>query len=246
MSNETVKTILNHRSIRKFKSGVNIPEEDLRLIMESARRAPTDASLHLWSAIRVTDKNKRKEIASLIKQKHVEDAQEFFIFLADLYRNSKIMEYIKIDRAKDDFVPLIFSTIDAALAADRMAVAAESMGYGICFIGGVQDASKKIIELFNLPERTYPLFGLVIGIPDEDPQIRKRIPINYLIHENEYHNYTNDEIDYLLSYMKDIGKGGFEGLLMKYMSNNGKFSLRNNEFMDIIKNLGLNLKINSK
>ncbi|MFP3242924.1 hypothetical protein [Caldisphaera sp.] len=37
MNNETIMTILNHRSIRKFKIGVNIPEEDIRIIMESAR-----------------------------------------------------------------------------------------------------------------------------------------------------------------------------------------------------------------
>ena len=52
----------------------------------------------------------------MIKQKHVENAQEFFIFLADLYRNTKIMEYLKIEKAKDDFVPLIKRTTNLALS----------------------------------------------------------------------------------------------------------------------------------
>lgn len=246
MENETIKTILNHRSIRKFKPDVNIPDEDMKLIMESAQRAPTDASLHLWSAIRVTDREKRKEISELIKQKHVYDAQEFFVFIADLYRNTKLMEYLKMDKAKDDFVPLIFAAIDAALAADRMSVAAESLGYGICFIGGVQDKSAKIIEILNLPERTYPLFGLVIGVPDEFPPLRKRLPINYLIHENKYKDYTAKDFDFLISYMSDIGKNGFQGLLAKYMSDKGKFSLRNEEFLNLVKKLGFNLESNSK
>ncbi|AFZ70081.1 nitroreductase [Caldisphaera lagunensis DSM 15908] len=246
METETIKVILNHRSIRKFKTGVSIPDEDLKLIMESAQRAPTDASLHLWSAIRITDREKRKEIAELIRQKHVEEAQEFFIFLADLYRNTALMKHLKINRAKDDFVPLIFAAIDAALAADRMAIAAESLGYGICFIGGVQDNPKEIIEILDLPERTYPLFGLIIGIPDESPSLRKRLPINYLIHENRYNDYSEKDLNFLLDYMADIGKNGFQGLLAKYMSDKGKFSLRNEEFLNIIKQLGFDLELTSK
>ena len=69
----------------------------------------------------------------MIKQKHVENAQEFFIFLADLYRNTKIMEYLKIEKAKDDFVPLIKRTTNLALSR-----------------GGVKFFKSKILFLFEM------------------------------------------------------------------------------------------------
>ncbi|MEZ0319381.1 MAG: hypothetical protein ABWK05_05240 [Pyrobaculum sp.] len=48
-----------------------MPEEDVRRIMEAARRAPTDATLHLWTAVRVVDETKRVEIAKLTDRPHV-------------------------------------------------------------------------------------------------------------------------------------------------------------------------------
>ncbi|CAM5624427.1 FMN reductase (NADPH) OS=Lysinibacillus sphaericus OX=1421 GN=nfrA1 PE=3 SV=1 [Lysinibacillus sphaericus] len=43
-------------------------------------------------------------------------------------------------------------------------IAAESMGYGICYIGGVRNKPEEISELLNLPDYVFPLFGLTIGV----------------------------------------------------------------------------------
>ncbi|WP_373460433.1 nitroreductase family protein [Paenibacillus sp. V4I7] len=46
----------------------------------------------------------------------------------------------------------MISTIDAALAAQNAAVAAESLGLGIVYIGGIRDKPKEISELLLLPK----------------------------------------------------------------------------------------------
>lgn len=84
--------IESHVSIRRYRR-VAIPEEHVKAIMEVARRAPTDAALHLWTAIRVKNEGIRSRIAEAVGQQHVYDAAEFFVFVADLYRLERLLSY---------------------------------------------------------------------------------------------------------------------------------------------------------
>ncbi len=61
----------------------------------------------------------------------------------------------------------IVGAVDASLAAQNLAIAAESMGLGICYIGGVRDAIIEITELLDLPDYVYPVFGIAVGHPIE-------------------------------------------------------------------------------
>lgn len=44
----------------------------------------------------------------------------------------------------------------------------------------------KIAEDYNLPKRVFPLVGLVMGYPEEDPSPRPRYPLEYTLFEDEY------------------------------------------------------------
>ncbi|MCE4598706.1 MAG: nitroreductase family protein [Desulfurococcales archaeon] len=230
----------NHRSIRRYKSDP-IPDGDLEIIMESARRAPTDATLHLWSAIRVKDRDKRRRIATLIGQEHVYEAAEFFVFTADLYRLKKLLEYRGEELGNVDFALLLFAAIDAAIAAENMAIMAEALGYGICFIGGVQNAAGEIIKLLGLPHRTYPLFGLTIGVPAENPRIRPRLPRSMLFHEDEYRDYSDDELSEAYRVMSSYSGRDWLRIIKRYAGKGGYFEDRNKVIPELLKMQGFNL-----
>lgn len=231
----------NHRSIRKFKQ-VEIPDRDLEMIMEAGRRAPTDASLHLWTAVRIKDRGLRRKISDLIGQEHVYTASEFFVFLADLYRLKSLLEHRGRSMGDVDYALFIFAAVDAALAAENMAIMAESLGYGICFIGGVQAAAEEIIDLLELPEKTYPLFGLVIGVPDEMPELRPRLPRSIMFHENKYRRYSSEDLDLSFRAMASYpGVDDWIRILDRYAGIDGVFVKRNKTIPELLKKQGFRL-----
>ena len=74
---------------------------------------------------------------------------------------------------KEDF---IVATVDASLFCAK-ALAAESLGYGICYIGGIRNNPGEVSELLHLPDKVYPVFGMTVGVPDEDHGVKPRLPI---------------------------------------------------------------------
>ena len=95
-------------------------------------------------------------------------------------------------------VALIFGTLDAGLAAENLALAAEMLGYGTCFIGGIQNAVDEIARVLQLPPGVLPVCGLCVGVPDPEraPETpRPRLPRHLVVHENTYRDYTPDDLD---------------------------------------------------
>jgi len=233
-----VRVAERHVSIRRYKPEP-IPEEDFQAILRAGQRAPTDATLHLWTAVRVRDKGNRVRIAEAIRQPHVAEAAEFLVFVADLYRLSRLLEYRGEELGDVDCALLIFAAIDAGIAAENMALAAESMGYGICYIGAVQNAPHLIIELLGLPKKTLPLFGLTIGVPAENPQPRPRLPLDMLVHEDEYHEYTEEDLARAYQVMAPYSRRrDWLRLLKRYAARGGYFEERNRQLPEILARQG--------
>lgn len=58
--------------------------------------------------------------------------------------------------------------MDATIAAQTVVICAESAGLGTMYMGSISHCEhKSFVEVLNLPERTYPIFGLCIGYPPE-------------------------------------------------------------------------------
>ena len=89
---------------------------------------------------------------------------------------------------------ILVGSIDVALFAQNVAIAAESKGYGICYIGGVRNAPEEISELLSLPEGVAPMFAMTIGVPDEANEVKPRLPVEAIIHENGYNADKYDEL----------------------------------------------------
>ncbi len=180
--NSVVDTIKGHRSIRSFKDEP-ITSEQLNTIIESGIAASSSSLLQVVSVIRITDKEKRQKLAELAgNQKYVATAAEFLVFCIDYQRH-----YEMNSNVKPEFMELtIIGAVDAGIMAQNCLLAAESLGLGGVYIGGLRNSPKAVDELLWLPKYTAVLFGMCLGHPDQEPQLKPRLGANVIVHENSY------------------------------------------------------------
>jgi FMN reductase (NADPH) len=214
--NEIVLTMLQHRSIRHFEDKP-LTDEQIRTIVSCAQSASTSSFIQAYSIIGIKNKEKKQRLAELVgNQDYVQNNGHFFVFCADLNRHSIIGEI-----EQSNVIPSIESTekfmvalIDASLAAQNAAIAAESMGLGICYIGGIRNNLEEVKKLLKTPERVIPLFGMAVGYPAKLNDIKPRLPLEHVYHEEEYQQDRDvyisqlEEYDALISEYYDQRTGG--------------------------------------
>ncbi|WP_036098088.1 oxygen-insensitive NADPH nitroreductase [Listeria floridensis] len=185
--NQTIEQLLSHYSVRAFKDKA-LTESEIRLLVESAQAASTSNFVQAYSIIGVSDKKIRRELAQIAGgMDYVETTGQFFVFTADLNRNKSIAESKGANPASlDTTEKWLVAVIDAALAAQNMAIAAESLGLGICYIGGIRNNIKQVSDLLEIPDHAMPLFGLTIGYPEQNSAPKPRMPYELVYHENRY------------------------------------------------------------
>ncbi|WP_166240320.1 oxygen-insensitive NADPH nitroreductase [Paenibacillus turpanensis] len=186
--NTVIETILNHRSIREYEDRP-LSEEQIRLIVESAQAASTSSYIQAYSIIGVKNPETKRRLAELAgNQPYVAANGHFFIFCADLHRHDVIaeMEGADLTASLESNEKFMVAVIDAALAAQNASIAAESMGLGICYIGGLRNQLEEVGRLLQLPDRVLPLFGLSVGYPANPSDKKPRLPMEHVYHEETY------------------------------------------------------------
>ena len=86
---------------------------------------------------------------------------------------------------------------DALLAAQNLCVEAEMNGLGICYLGTTIYTAGMIAEILELPKGVIPVTTIVLGYPDESPELTDRLPLEAVVHYEKYTDYTAAEIDEL-------------------------------------------------
>lgn len=189
--NSKIQRQLDHRTIREFKKE-SIPTEIFEQLIEVARRTPTANGMQASTIIRVTDPEKKKEIAAVCKQEYVARAPELLIFVADQYRNYKIAEEKDCSEPSARDMDRFFQAFtDACLTAQNIVNAAESVDLGAVYLGSILNDAEKIIEILNLPELTMPVVGLGLGYPDQSPQLKPRMEMELRLFENTYKKFDD-------------------------------------------------------
>jgi nitroreductase len=180
--NTTITQIKAHKSIRAY-TDQPIKSEILDEILAAAQQAPSSSFLQAASVIRITDKALRVQIMQLsADQPYIANASEFLLFCADFNRHKQV-----VPDAKTGFVEqLLIGATDAAMMGQNALVAAESLGLGGVYIGAVRNNPAEVSTLLGLPELVIPLFGLCLGYPAQDPQVKPRLPRALVVHENCY------------------------------------------------------------
>ncbi|EUJ49240.1 oxygen-insensitive NADPH nitroreductase [Paenilisteria rocourtiae] len=185
--NETIEGILSHYSVRDFTDQA-LTENEIALLVKSAQAASTSSFVQAYSIIGVSDKKLREELSVIAgRQDYVVKTGQFFVFVADLSRHYEIGKARGVDTESLSSVErFLVATVDATLAAQNMAIAAESMGLGICYIGGIRNNLAKVSDLLHIPDYATPLFGLTIGHPTTSSEPKPRLSTDIVYHENQY------------------------------------------------------------
>jgi nitroreductase len=163
--NETLETLLSHRSVRRF-TDEPVAAADIERAVTAGQAASTSSAVQAYCLIRVTEASVRESIAELSgPQAMVAAAPALFVVCGDTRRHRLICER-EGGSYQAGFEGFVVSVIDATLFAQNLAVAFESMGYGLCFVGGIRNDLERLTALLELPEGVYPLYGLVVGRPE--------------------------------------------------------------------------------
>ncbi|SMP67807.1 oxygen-insensitive NADPH nitroreductase [Anoxynatronum buryatiense] len=185
--NEVIHLLENHRSIRKF---LDQPVEDavVEKIISCGQHAATSSFLQAYSVIRVRDAEKREQLATWCgDQMHVKEAPLFLIFCADLHRWQMACEVQGVKMVPGMTEQFIIASVDAGIFGQNVLVAAESLGLGGVYVGGIRNHPREVSDLLQLPKQVYPVFGMSLGYPAQDPQVKPRLPLPLVLMEETYH-----------------------------------------------------------
>ena len=182
---ETIKLMKAHTSVRRFKEQ-EIPQADLDEILTAGQMASSWKNFQSYSVILVRSQEKKDALYELVPQEAIRQSAAFLLFVGDLNRAKK-----GTSLHTDTFQPqgvegLLITSVDAALAGQNTLLAAESLGYGGVIIGLVRYKSEEVAELFNLPDYTYPVFGIALGVPNQQHDVKPRLPLKQVVFEEEY------------------------------------------------------------
>jgi nitroreductase len=201
--NPTIEHQLAHRSVREFTDRP-VPDDVLEVLTEVINRTATSTGLQSYCVIRVTDAEQRRRVAEVCAQEYAARATELFIFAADAYRNARIARAHGYDGdALADMDRFFQGFTDATLAAQNLTNAVESFGMGAVYFGSILNDPRAIIDILGLPEHTFPVLGVGFGYPNQEPQLKPRMPMKLKLFENRY-GLPNDFVKTVAEYDREM------------------------------------------
>ncbi|MDA3817960.1 MAG: NADPH-dependent oxidoreductase [Prolixibacteraceae bacterium] len=187
-------TLVNHRSIRKYKVK-SIDDALMNRILEAGCRASTTGNMQVYSIINTTDAEVKEKLSpSHFNQPMIKEAPNVLTFCADFNRFNKWCKQSNAEPGYDNFLSFMTAAIDALLVAQNVTIAAEEEGLGICYLGTTTYNADKIIDVLKLPKGVVPITTITIGWPDEAPAQVERLPLDAVVHQNVYSDYSDDDI----------------------------------------------------
>ena len=186
MSTPTIEQINKHYSVREYKPDP-VPAELVELVVAAGQRASTSSNLQVYSVVAVTDAEKRSCLAELCGgQRQILQAPVFLTWCADLSRLDRVCQMRGYEQSTDHVESFLVAAVDAALAMQNAALAAESLGMGMCYIGAIRNQPEDVIDLLDLPRLVFPVSGMTLGWPSAKPFIRPRLPLRAVLHWERY------------------------------------------------------------
>jgi len=191
---DSLDALVQHRSIRRYRPDP-IPEVDLHAILHAATRASSAGNMQTYSIIVTEDAERRRALWKLhYEQDMILQAPLLLTFCVDWNRMNRWCRARDADPGYDNLLSFLISFCDALIAAQNAAVAAEILGYGICYLGTTLTSAPEQIELLELPEGVFPVTALVLGVPDEDPAPRARLPMDGIVHRERYERFDDARV----------------------------------------------------
>jgi len=180
---DVIEAILNRKSIRYFKP-YTIPGEEVKLLLECTRFAPSGGNMQPWEFLVVDDR---------------EAISQIYDYGWKAYGGG----YNVCRFGNASLLVFFLGGAQCFLAAENLALAAYGLGYGSCMIGAFD--REKTRALLDIPEKKRIQLFVVVGVADEErsnkaqftaankplvevlpypPQARK--PLEDIVHHGRY------------------------------------------------------------
>ncbi len=200
------EVIKRRRSIRRFKPDL-IPDEKIKILLESARLAPSGTNTQPWRFIIVKDEKTKKKLQKAShNQRHIRNAPVIIVCCANLKafkefpkRVDELIESGALpERTREVFVPylkkgmstvtrdalMVAAAANVAIAVEHIVLQAVEIGLGTCWVRWYEDDNVK--EILDIPDHVEVMALLPIGIPDEDPLQRPRLNLDEIVYKEKY------------------------------------------------------------
>lgn len=183
---EIIHLLKSHRSIRKF-TDQTIDQKLLESLVHAGQCAATSSFIQACTVIQVNDPMVRKKLCECAAgQPYVEEAPVFLVFCADMERHRHACEMHKSPMLSGFTEQFLTASVDCALFAQNVLIAAESVGLGGCYIGAIRNEIAAVDDLLGLPDLVYPVFGMCLGYPAQDPETKPRLPLTVVLKQERY------------------------------------------------------------
>ena len=214
-----MKNLNKRTSIRKYAPR-EISDELLYRLLREAERTQTMGNLQLYSVV-ITRSEKQKEALAPahFNQPMVKGAPVVLTFCADFRRTSRWAEERNAKPGYDNFLSFINAATDALLYCQTFCNLADEEGLGYCYLGTTVYMPKQIIEVLELPKLVMPVATITLGWPDEQPALSDRLPLESIIHEEHYEDYSRERIDQFYAEKEQLPEN------QKFVSINNKETL---------------------
>ena len=188
--------MLAHRSIRSFRSDA-LPDGLMnRLLQDALHGSSSSGNLNMISVLKTQDAERKAHLCKLHGgQPMVLQAPMVLTFCADSFRTR---EWLALRGARPGFAEFMswhVAGFDAMILSQTLALACESQGLGICYMGTTLFSMRAIADYLELPPNCLPVTSLVVGWPAEAPGQRDRLPPAAWIHEERYQRPSAADID---------------------------------------------------
>lgn len=189
--NSVIELLNSHRSIRKFTDQA-VSQDTINTVVQAGQAAATSSFIQACTVIQVNNPDNRTKLAEYAGgQTYVEEAPVFLVLCADMKRHQLACDMNGAEMKSGFTEQFITATVDVGLLAQNLTTAAESLGLGAVYIGGIRNQIAKVADLLELPELVYPVFGLCLGYPDQNPEVKPRLPVEVVLKQDSYDD-SND------------------------------------------------------
>lgn len=165
--NSVLQAIRDRRSIRKFTND-SIGQEEIELILEAGRWAPSGLNNQPWKFVVITDPMVGAAVAEMTKYRKIMEKAplQIAVFLD---------QETSYHRDKD------IQAIGASL--QNMLLAIHSLGLGAVWMGEILNRRKEVEKILDVPDHFELMAVLTIGRPHKAPADATRKPLDELVYK---------------------------------------------------------------
>lgn len=214
-----MESMKNRRTIRKYLSK-EISSDLLNDLLETSFRASTTGNMQLYSVVVTRDPEMKEKLAPAhYNQLPIKTAPVVLTFCADFGRFTKWCEERGAVPGYNNFQSFMNAFMDALIVAQTFCTAAEEAGLGICYLGTTTYNPQMIIDTLQLPKLVFPVTTITVGYPDGLPAQVDRLPLDGIIHDECYRDYTPADIDRIYAHKESLPEN------MQFVAENKKETL---------------------